>query len=166
MIKGVILFFLLFIVSGAIPAAAQAPVNSDSLFFKAQDQARQGNYTESRQLLKQVLREAPEYTDAVILYGRTFAWQQEFDSARVVLEPLYRRDPSHTAVLAALTDIELWAGNPKKALLYADMGLQVEKDAQPFLLAKARALQQMQAYDDAALVLNYILELEPDHKDA
>lgn len=166
MIKRVFQVLLLLIIVSAVPAAAQEPVNADSLFIKAQDQVRSGNFEASRQLLKQVLLVAPEYTDAAIMYGRTFAWQEKFDSARIILEPLHIKEPMNTAVLSALADVELWAGNPEKAINYADKGLQTEKDALPLILVKARALQQIQAYNEATLVLTHLLKLEPGHAEA
>jgi YaiO family outer membrane protein len=161
------IFTVIFLIAfSVITSFAQGRVNPDSLFFEAQQKAWKGNYKTSRQLLNQVLSETPDYTDAIILYGRTFAWQEKFDSARLVLEPLYRKEPSNVGVLSVLADVELWAGNPEKTLQYVEKGLQLEENILPLLLVKARALQQMHSYKEATLVLNYILELKPDHTEA
>lgn len=146
-----------------VPAVAQVYINTDSLFFKAQGEARLGNYDESRKLAKQVLLAAPEYTDAAVLTGRTYAWQEMYDSARAVLEPLLASRPDNNEVLLALANVELWAGNKKKAIAYADAGLETDAEAVPFLLVKARSLQQSEAYTEAAETISLILELEPEH---
>lgn len=165
-IRRLLLVITLFCSWGAMTTMAQVPVNTDSLFIQAQEQARLSNYHASRTLLKQVLKAAPAYTDAALLMGRTYAWESEFDSARIVLQPLHAREPSNLDVILALADVELWAGDLVKALAYANSGLETDPEAVALLLVKVRVLQQLQNYPETVATLRRVLELEPDNTQA
>ncbi len=143
---------------------AQVPV--DSIFLVAQNNARLGHYNTSRMLLRQVLAVAPSYSDATVLIGRTYAWEEKFDSARAVLVPLYENEPSNTAVLLALADVALWSKHTDEALAYASQGLETAIDVVPFLYVQARAHEQRKEYKQAEVTLERILGLEPTHPEA
>ncbi len=160
-----LLFIPVFILS-ANSLSAQVTVNTDSLFKEAQQLARQGKYKNSRLVAKQVLQAAPFYTDAAILIGRTYAWESNYDSAKVVLLPLVNTTPPNTEALLALADVELWAGNAQLSLGYAEKGLQQAPASLPFSLAKARAQRNLQQTQEASATLQAILKTSPNNPEA
>ncbi len=147
------------------PAAmfAQAIQNSDSLFQKAQQLAREGNYERSRRLARQVIQEVPDFTDATVLIGRTYAWESKYDSARAVLLPHVEVLPAPAEVLLALTDIELWSKNPLASLRYASLGQAQYPNVVSFDLAKARALRDLHRYREAIQALKAV-NVPDNHK--
>ena len=54
---------------------------SDTLFFRARQLAFSGHYDEARLLCRFVLAKSPNYHDVRILYGRTYAWNKQYDVA-------------------------------------------------------------------------------------
>ena len=104
-------------------ALGLAHVTPESAFAVARGVAFARDYARARTLLRRLLRDAPSYHDARALLGRTFGWENAFDSARVVLDDLARRAPNYEDGIVARADLERWAGRPARARAIADSGL-------------------------------------------
>ncbi|MCC9135075.1 YaiO family outer membrane beta-barrel protein [Pontibacter silvestris] len=141
-----------------------APV--DSLFKQAQELAKAGKYKNSRKLARQVISIVPQHTDAVLLIGRTFAWQNMSDSAKATLLPLIQQAPPNQEALLVLADAELWAGEPEQSLQFAETGQKAFPASPFFLLAKARALHHLKRYKEATEVVRAIPEEQPQYEAA
>ena len=144
---------------------AQDTLDVDKAFFRARELAFNGKRNEARQLARRILRKSPGYTDVKILMGRTFTWDKQYDSARVVLEPLVQTTPPSQDALHALIDLETWSDNPQKALQYADMGIALAPESIEYKLKKARALKNMQDYPAATQLINQLLKQNPGNGD-
>ncbi|MFD2515341.1 YaiO family outer membrane beta-barrel protein [Pontibacter locisalis] len=140
---------------------AQAGLNTDSLMQVAQQLVVQKKYENARKQARKVLEQAPEYTDAALLIGRTYAWEKNYDSARVVLVPLLQTASSKEEVLLVLSSVELWAGEAKSSLLYAEQGLSVAPGSPDLALAKVLALRDLQKYKEATAFIHTALKNTP-----
>lgn len=161
---GLCLMATLHVFSDKASAQQLAPI--DSLFKQAQAMAHAGEYNSSRKLASEIVRIAPEHTDAILLIGRTFAWENMPDSARAVLLPLAQQSPPDQEALLVLADVELWAGAPAQSLKYAQAGLHATPSYIPFLVVKARALTELKRYKEAKEEISIILAKEPQHEAA
>ncbi|GAB3203922.1 YaiO family outer membrane protein [Pontibacter aydingkolensis] len=145
------------IVAGTV--SAQSTVNADSLLQQAQQAAQQGNYNTSRKLARKVLVVAPAYTDAAILIGNTYTWEQKYDSASAVLKPLLATAPSHAEVYLALAQLGLRSKeHPEVILSYVDKGLAIAPQSQELLEYKIGALIELKKYKEADQLLESLTE--------
>jgi YaiO family outer membrane protein len=160
------LFFISCLLWLAHPVSAQIKPDVDSLLVQAQKLARAGQYAESRVLCRQVLQTAPAYTDAAILLGYTFAWQQQYDSARLALEQPTAIDKNRSDYLLARARIELWDSSPTTALHYSQQGLLQDSLSTELLLIQAQSLEKLQRIEAAQAVYVRILHVAPQHLQA
>lgn len=133
---------------------AQTIINTDSLLRLAQQSAVQKNYDLARQQASRVLQISPDYTDAAILIGQSYAWEQKFDEARKSLIPLLDKPEAKIATLQALASVELWDNNPEKSLLYTNSALALDSKSIELLLIKAYALRELERYSEAKIVVS------------
>lgn len=152
---------LLLVVAGSFGTHAQGVVNTDSLLQVAQRFAEQKNYTAARQQARIVLQQAPQYEDASLLIGRTYAWEKKYDSARVVLQPLLTASASPQYVLFALAQVELWSGDAGASLDYAEQGLRYEPNSNDLILAKVYAMRDLEQYKEASAFVSAALKDSP-----
>ncbi|WP_197464088.1 YaiO family outer membrane beta-barrel protein [Rufibacter sp. DG15C] len=115
-------------------------------------------------MLRQLLRQSPNYQDAQILLGRIHAWNGHYDSARLVLTPLTSPESFHLEATSALTDVELWDHHPEKALQLTDFGLARDPKNQDLLYRRAKALQMLSRQPEADATLQNLLTLNPGHE--
>ena len=65
-------------------------ISNDSLFNKARNFAYNGNRTEARIILKELLINQNSNSEARVLLSRTYSWDNMFDSARVELKTVLK----------------------------------------------------------------------------
>jgi YaiO family outer membrane protein len=145
---------------------AQEKPNPDIAFKEAQAKAFATKYAEARVLLTAIVADYPNYTDAITLIGRTYAWEKDYVSARKELEKVLAVDPDNEDALNAIIDVGLWSENPDEAIRYADIGLGYFPNSEDFLLKKAKAFIMKEEPEKAALELNRLLTINPTHEEA
>lgn len=155
----------LFFVAAVFSSAAQKAVDLDSVFREAQKLAYKKEYIKSRKQSRFILKSAPEYIDAAILIGRTYAWQQDYDSARLILSSVLEKHPAVDAFYA-LAQVEKWSGNINRSLNLANEGVEKDSIHIPLLLIKAELLQQLNLHTEARDVLNYVLRINSENEKA
>ncbi|MBF8297179.1 MAG: hypothetical protein HW389_3724 [Bacteroidetes bacterium] len=159
LITGVILA-LLFCQSGAAQIdTLKLPI--DDLFALARQRAFEGQREEARQLCAAILRRSASYSDARVLLGRTYAWDQKWDEARGEFQKVLSEIPVHRDALTALADVELWGERFGTALETADRALRSYPSGEEFLVRKVRALKGLGRENEALLVLNLLEDLNP-----
>jgi len=132
-----VLFFLFFIFISSNLFAQK--VNADSLYKVARQQAFSGNYEKARSLCNQITKAYPDYYDAYVLKGRTFAWSHQYDSARVVLSKVYFKKPNYSDALSAMIDVEMYAKQYEQAQILCDQALAIYPYEKDFLENNAPA---------------------------
>jgi YaiO family outer membrane protein len=141
---------------------AQVQLSCDSLFHLARNAAfDRHDYAGARALSREALQECPDYADIGDFLGRLYTWDKMPDSARQILLAVLERRPGNEETLAALTDLEYWNDRPGPALAYCEMGLAVHPGSRALLLKKARILNDLKRYREAALVADSLLKSDP-----
>lgn len=139
-------------------------LGADDLFMLAREKAFKGDRKEARAMLLHVLQKSPDYHDARILLGRTYAWDGQRDAARKELEAVLQKMPAHLDALHALTDVEMWDDQHAQALIVSDRGLKTYPNDEELLYKKASVLHTLNQLDEALLVLNKLLVINPAHE--
>lgn len=155
-----VLFLLFF-----FPAVAQQQLDVDSVFKKAQELAFAGKYKESRVVSRVVLSHAPEYTDASILIGRTYAWQQNYDSAGYYLHAAENENPTVDGYFA-LAQLKKWTEEFSLSLKYVEKGLEIDSSHIPLLLMHSKLLLINKKEEGALEVVKKVLLLDQEHTEA
>jgi YaiO family outer membrane protein len=152
----------------AMVAVIPAAHADEDVVARAGSLARRGkeHQAEAVALLQQRLAQAPDDTDARVLYGIVLSWQGNYDEARVQLSQVLEKNPTHGDALPALIDVELWSQRPERAEQLAEQGLAQDPKNIGLLLLKAQALRDMKRYAEARSVLAQVLKLEPGNKTA
>ncbi len=137
----------------------QVSKNVDEIFKKAQSLAFSNHFKEARETAQIVLNINQKYYDAYVLIGRTYAWEHQYDSARVEIKKVLMADSSYRDAIDALIDIEFWSGNITNALTFSDLALKYYPDDKDFLLKKAKILMALGKDEEAQAVLSILLNL-------
>jgi len=157
---------VLFLASGAFSAWAEAPLSSDEMFLRARELSFDGNRQEGRDLCLRILDQSPGYTDVRIFLGRLHAWDKEYDTAREILGEVLEKEPENTEARSAFMDVEYWSRNYESSLRLAEEGLDHDSRNGDFLYGRARALEKLERYAEAASAAEGVLVVEPGHERA
>ncbi len=105
-------------------------------------------------------------SDARTLYGTVLSWQGRYDEARAQLRMVLANSPTHGDALPALLNVEFWSGHPENAEQLAREALTRQPDDVRWMLAEAKALRKMNREKDATRVLDRVLVVDSNNKDA
>ncbi len=159
---------LLLLFTGNILVTAQeTPMrqNNDELFQTARSAALGGEREKAREICQVILSNNSNYHDAAVLFGRTLAWDSDYDSARVVLNGVLQKRFGYRDAIDALADIEMWSGNFSEAIRLCNIGLSFNENDKGLLLKKARAQARMSDSDAARITLEQLLEIDPQNEE-
>jgi YaiO family outer membrane protein len=138
---------------------------SAQTFEEAKNLAFNGQRAKARAICRTILAKGYD-SDVATLMGRTYAWDKQYDSARVVLLEVLVKSPDNSDVLSALADVEYWNDRYPQALEYCNRILAKDPDNQSVQFQKARILNTADRYDEAALVLEKLLQKNSANSDA
>lgn len=94
---------------------------SSEMFQFARKLALDGKRDEARAACKEILMEQPDYYDARILIGRSFAWDGNFEEARKELQLVLDQDFDNKDAILAMIDVEHWAKNLSRQFFIVSM---------------------------------------------
>lgn len=137
----------------------------DELYDKAEEEAKAGNWRHARQLSREVLSEDPDYFAASLLVAQTYAWENRFDSARIVTQQLQASHPNNYDLLDLTVSIEIWNRKYKDALSKVGTALTMYPKDENFLYKKAWIQYLSKDYKAALQTLNELFEVNPDHEE-
>ena len=132
---------------------------------EAKNFAFNGERAKARAICRAILSKGFD-SDVATLMGRTYAWDKQYDSARVVLQNVLIQSPENTDVLSALSDVEYWNDRYPEALEYCEQILEKHPENQAILFQKARILNSSGQYESAAGILEELLRKNSAHNDA
>ncbi|MFC2084828.1 YaiO family outer membrane beta-barrel protein [Bacteroidota bacterium] len=139
---------------------AQLEGDVDDRFREARELAFAGEREEAINLCKRILLYYPEYNDVRVFLGRIFAWEKRYDDARYSIGKVLEKGYHYEAV-SALADVELWSKNYDSALDYCNMGLRVTTNDEDLLYKKARILKALGNLEEAGIVIDNLLQINP-----
>ncbi len=139
-------------------------LNNEELFFMARDEAFEGNYETSRILLRRILRDSPNYYDAWLLNGRTFAWEGQYNTAMNSYMEVMRRNPELLETYEAIADLYFWQNDPSLGIQITSTGMDLNDNHVPLIFRRARAHHQAGETDEARLWVERGLDMEPGNE--
>lgn len=138
---------------------------SAQTFEDAKNAAFNGERAKARAICRAILSNGFD-SDVATLMGRTYAWDQQYDSARIVLQNVIIESPENTDALSALADVEYWNDRYPKALEYCDLILKINPENETAQIQKARILNSAEQYKNAVGVLENLLRKNSANSDA
>jgi len=146
---------------------AQKEPTSDELFSKARTAAFDDkDYNKAKALCKEALIKSPNYADIEIFLGRLYLWNQQRDTARIVLSNALIKNPTSVDAHNALLDLEYWSGDLPKALAYANSALVIDSVSEEILLKKTKILVDLQNYEEAYQTIEALLKINRSNTEA
>jgi len=134
-------------------------------FEEARHFAFTGERAKARQICKVILSQ--EYnSDVALLLARTYAWDGNRDSSRIILNEVLTHNPDNMEALDAFADVEYWSENYAKAIEFCDLALKKDSTAEAFLFKKARILHSSEKYEEAVAILEKLIRKNPAHAEA
>ncbi len=140
-------------------------VGQSQTYQEAKDLAYNGEREKAREFCRTLL--AREFdSDVAVLMARTFAWDGQYDSTRVLISEVLKRYPSHWDALDAISDVQYWDEKYDDAIRYCDIALAKVANDEHFMLKKAKILNSAGRYDQAADLLEALLKISPANAEA
>ena len=138
----------------------------DEIYAKADEEAYAGNWKTARRYCRQVLAEEPNHFEASLLMAQMYAFENKFDSARIISTSLYDANPQNYHLLDLMVSIEIWNRKYQPALTQAEKALTAYPDDEIFLFKKAKIQYLSKDYEEALKTLDTLLTINPDYEDA
>jgi YaiO family outer membrane protein len=113
-----------------------------------------------------VLKEEPDHFGASLLMAQAFAFENKFDSARIISAMLHDADPKQYQVLELMVNIEIWNRKYNAALIQVEKALDAWPDDEHFFFAKAKIQYLSKDYRNALKTLDELLAVYPDHEES
>lgn len=152
--------------SSLLGQQTQSKINYDAGIALAQKLAIEGKYEVSRLVCLRILTDAPEYVDGYLIIGNTYAWDKQFEVARLFYNKVFEFENGNMNAFSQLISLELWEGFPEKAISIANAALEFEQDNATILYKKARAHVMLNELSEAKEALYIILFNDPTNSEA
>jgi len=143
-----------------IPASAFAQTLEEARVL-----ASAGKHGEARQICRVILAKGFD-PDVAVYLGRTYAWENRYDSARIIVRDVLQRFPEYPDALNAMADVEFWSGNTAKAVEYCDRAIKTDASSEFFHIKKAQILHNSGKTENSVLVLEEFLKKNPNNEAA
>ncbi|TJY37912.1 LTA synthase family protein [Pontimicrobium aquaticum] len=134
----------------------------DELLFIARDKAFNKDYKTARILCDYILNEFPNYTDAIILKGRTLAWEGVYEESEKVLLNAIQRSPYYDDAYLAILDLYWWSGQDDKSKIIFQQSIKNDVLNPDISFKMAKAYQRLEKVEQANVVIDSILKVHPD----
>ncbi len=153
------ILILSFFLSASSFLNAQNQRTSDELFKDARNAAFDDkDYEKAKELAYQALEQSPGYADIDIFLGRIYAWNHQYDSARLHFTKVLDANPSNEDASIAFADLEYWNDHYQSALDLCNKALKDHPQSGDLLLRKAKNLKALKQYKEAGLVTDQLLQ--------
>jgi YaiO family outer membrane protein len=140
---------------------------SDGLLKAARTAAfDQDNYPLAKRYLYKAIAQSPDYADLRVFLGRIYTWTKNYDSAAYCFEEALKRTPGYEDASLAYADMTYWSDQYEKSLLVCDEALKVHPRSQDLLMKRARVLNALRRYKEAATAVNQVLALNKNNTEA
>ena len=159
------LLVIALLMRGVSLSASDKPEIDDPVAY-ARSLATNNRRAEALEFLKRHLEERPQDSDGRVLFGIVLSWEGDYDQARQELEKVLATNRTHGDALPALINVELWSDHPERAEELTREGLRDRPNSPTLLLARARALKNLNEQEAAVQVLDRLLAADPVNKEA
>ncbi len=135
----------------------------DEQFEEARQAAFNDEYDTARAIVKRILLRHPDYHDARILMGRTYAWEGNHKEAADHFEEVIASEESYEDAYQAYIDNEYWEGDYEEALEIINRALEHHPQNKAFLERKIKILYELDEYQEATQAYENLKELDPEY---
>lgn len=135
----------------------------DDVFALARTEAFEGKYDSSREKLRFILEQQPQYDEVRVFLARTYAWTASYDESRRQLELVLKARPENSDAMYALIDVELWSHHEETALSLIEQAVSTNSEDPELLYRQASAFSALRRYDEALVSLHALLAVNPKH---
>jgi len=125
----------------------------EDVYIQAKGFAVNMQYFEARTLCNQILLYRPDFYPARILIAQTYAWGNEFETAREQLRMLNVEETGNKEGILCWIDVEKWARNYSQALYYCNLGIKLYRYDEEFYFKKAEVYEAAGNLFDAKMTL-------------
>ncbi len=148
------------------PTPAVSPATSNANHEDVQRLALAGKRAEALALAEAILDARPYDVDTRLYYGTVLSWEGRYAEARDQLEQVLDKSPGYADARFALINVEIWDGNWERVTELASAGEEIDPETNSYLLAKAKALRNLDRPQDAVDTLDKLLDHEPNNHEA
>lgn len=147
--------------------AQKDTVSSDGLFEAARHAAfKEDNYSKAILYSKKALAISPNYADIRIFLGRLYTWSKQYDTAVVCFEKVIQANPKNEDAYIAYIDMCYWNDDLHKALNLCNEAVSQQINLFDIQLRKAKILNALKKYDEAAIIVDSILHQYKNNTEA
>jgi lipoteichoic acid synthase len=137
----------------------------EKLFFLARQKAFNKETDEARLICRRILSASPNFHDTRVLLGRTFAWNNDYKTAKRLFNEVIRRDESYVDAYSALADVQLWSDSAGVSLDVAQRGLKLYPNNEDLLVRAAKANISLNRKKEASEYLMNLKKINPNNPD-
>jgi len=141
-------------------------INNDSLYNTARQLAFNGQRAKARSICREILHYKNDYYDAFVLIGRTYIWDNQPDSARMVFQEILSVKPGNYDAIDGLIDTEYKSDNYEACIKQCDIGLSFNPNDKNFQIKKAKALIAIPQFDKATALLIEVIKHDTVNSEA
>lgn len=141
--------------------AQNAPVGS---YAKMKEAAFNGKYKSAKDMGRSLLAANPNNYDVSVLMARVYIWEQQYDSAQIVLDELLVKQPQYADALEAKFDLAFFTSNYQTVIQLGDSLVAQNPTRIEFKEKVALAHLGLAHNDIAKGKANDILAIDPTNK--
>ena len=166
-----IILLIPFYVNGQSKSSDSSIVISDTtnielLFKKARELSYNKNYLPAIRICQKIMEKKPGYFEVRTFLARTYAWDKQYDNARIELSKVLIEKENDFEALNTFFDVEFWTESYSVAGDYLKIALGFYPNSEELLLKKAKLQIRLEEKSEAALTLRRVLNLNPGQKEA
>ncbi len=153
-------FLILMLFSVAVKG--QENFDPDAKYLEARKLILEGKRAEGRKIAFDILDHYPTYADVLILVGRSYSWDGQYDSASVNFEKALLASPEYEDAYVAYIDNLFWKEDLEKAKEIIDLGINKLGDRAVSLQYRlSRHFYFQEDYNQALDLAEQIFEKKP-----
>ncbi len=137
----------------------------EKLYFLARQKAFNKEIDEARLICRRILASSPNFHDTRVLLGRTYAWNNDYPTAKRHFNEVILRDETYIDAYAALADVQLWSDSAAVSLSVAQQGLKMYPKNEDLHVRTVKALTALGKKKEAAAALNALKQINPSNPD-
>lgn len=137
--------------------------NPDKSFANARTLAFNQERAKAQDTLRFILTKYPNYHDIRTFLASTYSWDKKYTEARTEFDYVLQKAPKRKDTWIATINNELWSDNPKNALDKTYQALTYFEKDEDLLYLKAKSLENSRREEDAILVLNELINQNPEN---
>jgi YaiO family outer membrane protein len=136
------------------------------LFKRARELSYDKNYSLAIRICQKIIEKKPGYFEVRTFLARTYAWDKQYDNARIELSKVLIEKENDFDALNTFFDVEFWTESYSVASDYLKIALGFYPNSEELLLKKAKLQIRLEEKSEAALTLRRVLNLNPGQKEA